>query len=181
MLLLIKQCTLLRKCPFSTCVKVQCVSKECCGPQYFIAKMRIPQLQLPAQSQDGIHRNLNILIFIFQVNGICLHQKLGIQLWTEPANPRLTQESYKNLEREVVCVFYFLKDALLSLEDLDLRVNGENRTKHRIIKTKVSTIFSSYLSASYWYSSVRWLILVPNRVSDPKAFFPKYTLRFLVF
>lgn len=95
------------KHPFSTGVKVQCVSKEWCGPRYFIARIRIPQLQLPAQSQDGILRNSNILIFIFQVNGIYLHQKSGIQLRTEPANPHLTQESYKNLEREVVVVFGF--------------------------------------------------------------------------
>lgn len=175
------------KHPFSTGVKVQCVSKEWCGPRYFIARIRIPQLQLPAQSQDGILRNSNILIFIFQVNGIYLHQKSGIQLRTEPANPHLTQESYKNLEREVVCccfwflVGFFFLNAIISVEDLDLRVNGENRTKHRIIKTKVNSIFSSYLSPSFWYSSVRWLILVPKRASDLRAFFPKYTLRFPIF
>lgn len=104
-LLLSKQCTLLRKCPFSTSVKAQCESKEWCVPQNSIARVRIPQLQLPAQSQNGIHRNSDILIVIFQVNGTCLHQKLDIQLRAEPVIPYLTQGPYTNLDREVVCGF----------------------------------------------------------------------------
>lgn len=122
MFLLSKQCTLLRKCPFSTGVKVQYVSKEWRAPQYFTARIRIQQLQLPAQSQDGICRNSNIMIFIFQVNGICLHQKSGIQLWTEPAKPCLTQRILQKLG-EGGCLVCFFLNALISLD------NRENRTK----------------------------------------------------
>lgn len=41
----------------------------------------------------------------------------------------------------VLLFVFFLRDALTSIEDVDLRVNGEHKTKYRTIKTKVSTIF----------------------------------------
>lgn len=38
------------------------------------------KMTIAIQSQNGINNgNSNILIFIFQVNGICLHEKMGIQ------------------------------------------------------------------------------------------------------
>lgn len=97
------------------------MSKELSGLQYFTARIRKSQLQLSVQSQNGIKGNSNILIFIFQVKGICLHEKMGIQLQTKPDNPHLTNEHKKACRgRLFVFVFWaFFKDALIPLEDVN--------------------------------------------------------------
>lgn len=76
-------------------------------------------MQLSVQSQNGINGNSNILIFIFQLNGICLHEKMGIQLQTEPANPHLTNKHKKICRGRLFIFWVFFKDVLISLEDVN--------------------------------------------------------------
>lgn len=124
--------------------------------EYFTARIRKSQLQLSVQSQNGINGNSNILIFIFQVKGICLHEKMSIQLQTEPDNPQLTSKQKKKLvEGGCVYLFGFFKRCSNFSRRCKPRVRGENRTRLRIIKTIVSTIFSLYPCPFFQYSSVR--------------------------